>query len=359
MKSVYIHIPFCNSICSYCDFCKFLNDDKWANIYLEELEKEIKEFYENDRIKTIYIGGGTPSALSYKNLNKLFDIIKLFRTEIGCEFTFECNVNDICVELLSLLANNGVNRLSIGVESFDKTNLEFLNRKHTKEGIIEKIRLAKRYFKNINVDLIYALPCENMHTFKKDVSEILKLDITHISTYSLIIEEHTKIYNKGVKPIDEETDYKMYKYICKKLAKNGYVHYEVSNFAKEGYQSKHNLTYWCNNEYYGFGLGAHGYLNHMRYENTRNFTKYLKGEYRLNELVESTREEMENELILGLRKLKGVDISEFHKKFLVDIKNVFKLDEAIQKGYLILEDGFLRISEDKIYIMNEIINMIM
>ena len=359
MKSVYIHIPFCNSICSYCDFCKFLNDEKWASIYLDKLEEEVKEYYENERIKSIYVGGGTPSCLSINNLNKLFNIIRLFRTDMECEFTFECNVNDICVELLSTLVNNKVNRLSIGVESFDKNNLSFLNRKHTKESIIEKINLAKRYFENINVDLIYALPTENIHTLKKDVSEILKLNITHISTYSLIIEEHTKLYNDGVKPIDEETDYKMYKYICHKLAKNGYIHYEVSNFAKDGYESKHNLTYWCNKEYYGFGLGAHGYLNHMRYENTRNFTKYLNGEYRLNELVESTREEMENELILGLRKLEGVRIKDFNEKFHIDVFNAFKLEEAISKKYLIVEDGCLRISEDKIYIMNEILNMIM
>ncbi len=359
MRSVYIHIPFCKSICSYCDFCKFLYTDKFASLYLEMLEKEIKEYYENDKIRTIYIGGGTPSSLSINNLIKLFKIIQIFDTSSLEEFTVECNINDINEELLVLLKNNKVNRISIGVESFNPKNLEFLGRVHNKEDIFKKIKLTKKYFDNINIDLIYALPTENMSVLKSDINNILKLGINHISTYSLIIEEHTKIYNDKVKPIDEDLDAKMYKYICKKLKKKGFIHYEVSNFAKKGYESKHNLTYWDNLEYYGFGLGAHGYTNSMRYENTRNFNKYLKGEFRFNELLVSNREEVENELILGLRKLNGVNIEEFKKKFNKDIFKEFKLDEAIKKGYLINKDGQIYIKEDKIYIMNEIINMIM
>ena len=359
MRSVYIHIPFCNSICSYCDFCKFLHDDVWAYKYLEMLEKEIKEYYENDIVKSIYIGGGTPSSLSITNLTKLFKIIKLFKVTNDLEFTFECNINDINDELLNLLKENNVNRISIGVESFNKENLEFLNRNHNKEDIFNKIEKCKQYFDNINVDLIYALPVESFSTLKKDVKNLLKLNINHISTYSLIIEEHTILYNNKIKPIDEDMDYKMYKYICKKLKKKGYIHYEVSNFAKKGYESKHNLTYWNNQEYYGFGLSSHGYINSMRYENTRNFNKYLDGKFRFNELLVSNREEIENELILGLRKLEGIDIELFKKKFNKDIFKEFKLDEAIQKGYLINSNGQIYIKEDKIYIMNEIINMIM
>ena len=151
----------------------------------------------------------------------------------------------------------------------------------------------------------------------------------------------------------------MYKYICKKLKKKGYIHYEVSNFAKKGYESKHNLTYWNNQEYYGFGLSSHGYINSMRYENTRNFNKYLDGKFRFNELLVSNREEIENELILGLRKLEGIDIELFKKKFNKDIFKEFKLDEAIKKGYIINSNNHLYIKEDNIYIMNEIINMIM
>lgn len=360
MRSVYIHIPFCKSICTYCDFCKFLYDEKWANNYLECLEKEIKEYYENDIIKTIYIGGGTPSALSIENIERLFKIISILETTTNSEITFECNINDITEELLEVLKVNKVNRLSIGVESFNKKNLKFMGRKHTKKDIFEKIALAKsKGFNNINVDLIYALPEEKIYTLKSDLNNMIKLGVQHISTYSLIIEEHTLIYNQNIKPIEETIDFKMYKYICKKLKQKKYHHYEVSNFALNGYESKHNLTYWDNNEYYGFGLGAHGYINAMRYENTRNFNKYLKEEYRFNELLVSSQEEMENELILGLRKLDGISIIGFYNKFDKDIFEVFKFEEAMKKGYIIKKGDKLYIPEEKIYVMNEIINMIM
>ena len=360
MRSVYVHIPFCKSICSYCDFCKFLHNDKWVSVYLEALEKEIDKYYENDIVKTIYIGGGTPSCLGIEYINKLFRILKKIKLAGSYEMTFECNINDINDELLKCLSMNGVNRLSIGIESFDKKNLEFMNRHHSKKEVFEKIKLCRGYeFENINVDLIYALPTEKFLTLKKDLRNILKLGVEHVSTYSLIIEEHTMIYNQGIKPISEELDYKMYSYICKKLSKKGFHHYEVSNFAKFGYESTHNLTYWNNQEYYGFGLGSHGYINAMRYENTRNFGKYLKEEFRFNELLVSFQEEMENELILGLRKLDGINIREFENKFGKDIFKVFNIEEALKEKYLRLKGEMLYIPEDKIYVMNEIINMIM
>ena len=330
MRGVYIHIPFCKNICSYCDFCKFLYNEEWANTYLDFLNQEIQEYYEGDKVKSIYIGGGTPSSLSTSNLNKLFEIISHIRRIEDAEITFECNINDITEELLIILKGNNVNRLSIGVESFNKRNLKLMNRSHTKKEVFEKINLCKRLgFNNINVDLIYALPEESLFTLKSDLNTMLKLGITHVSTYSLIIEEHTMLYNNGTKSIDELLDYKMYKYICKKLKKRG------------------------------FGLGAHGYINEMRYENTRNFNKYLKGKYRLNELLVSTQEEMENEVILGLRKLDGISISEFNNRFKKDIFDVFKLDEAIKRKYLIMNGDKIYIPEDKIYVMNEIINMIL
>ena len=360
MRSVYIHIPFCNSICSYCDFCKFLNNDVWASNYLDYLKKEIEKYYEEDTVKTLYIGGGTPSCLSYNNLVKLFNIIKIFKLTSDCEFTYECNINDLSEEFLLFLKENGVNRLSIGVESFNKYKLKYLNRKHNKKDIFSKIALARKIgFDNINIDIMYALPIEDMSILKKDIKYALKLKVDHISTYSLIIEEHTLLHNKGVKPISEDLDFKMYKYICKTLKRHHYKHYEISNFAIEGHESKHNLTYWDNNEYYGFGLGAHGYINNMRYENTKNFNKYLKEEYRLNELLISTQEEMENELILGLRKLKGVSVSEFEERFGISMFKMFKIEDALDKKDLILDEGFIRINEDKLYISNEILNEIM
>ena len=360
MRSVYVHIPFCKSICSYCDFCKFLHKEEWANIYLDSLSKEIDEYYEGDTIKSIYIGGGTPSCLSINNINKLFSILKKIKLSNSYEMTFECNIDDINNDLLHTLSLYGVNRLSLGIESFNKKNLEFMNRNHNKKDIKEKIKQCRIYgFENINVDLIYALPSEKLFTLKRDLNNILKLGVEHISTYSLIIEEHTMLSYNKVKPIEEELDYAMYKYICNKLAKKGFHHYEVSNFSKTGYESVHNLTYWNNEEYYGFGLGAHGYINDIRYENTRNFNKYIKGEYRFDELMVSFQEEMENELILGLRKLDGISISNFNRKYNRDIFKVFKIEDALKKKYLRLKGDMLYIPENKIYVMNEIINMIM
>ena len=360
MRAVYIHIPFCNSICSYCDFCKFLNYENWTEPYLKALKEEINEYYEGDKVKTLYIGGGTPSALKEEYIDKLFNILKVFKLKENAEITFECNVNDITEEKLITLKKHNVNRLSVGVESFNKYNLKFLNRKHDKKQIIEKINLCKQYgFDNINVDLIYALPTEDMFILMKDISCLLKLDVEHISTYSLIIEENTALHNKKVKNIDEELDSKMYKYICKKLKKKNYIHYEVSNFAKEGKESKHNLTYWDNEEYYGFGCGAHGYINNMRYENTRSLSKYFDKQFRLEEFLVSIQEEMENEVILGLRKLKGISISKFKEKYDKDIREVFNINKAIELSYLEQKGDYLFIPEDKIYIMNEIINIIM
>ena len=359
MRSVYIHIPFCKSICSYCDFCKFLHEEVYASEYLNELSKEIDKFYDNDKIRTLYIGGGTPSVLSINNLKKLFEIIKKFDTSLLEEFTFEMNIDDITEEKLLLLKTNNVNRISIGVQSFNEINLKYLNRKHTKSEIIKNINLAKNYFTNINVDLMFALPIENFNTLKKDVKEILKLNVSHISTYSLIIEQNTVLSYNKVKPIEEDLDYKMYSYILKELKKNGYNHYEVSNFAKEGYQSKHNLNYWQNDEYYGFGLGAHGFISELRYENTRSFNTYLKGNYRFNELFLSKREDMENDIILGLRKLEGINIVNFFNKYKTNIQDEFNITPLLKNGLLKIKDNNIYIPEEKIYIMNSILNEIL
>lgn len=359
MRSVYIHIPFCKSICSYCDFCKFLHEEVYASEYLNELSKEIDKYYDNDKIRTLYIGGGTPSVLSLNNLKKLFEITKKFDTSLLEEFTFEMNIDDITEEKLLLLKTNNVNRISIGIQSFNEINLKYLNRKHTKNEIIKNINLAKNYFTNINVDLMFALPIETFSTLKKDVKEILKLDVPHISTYSLIIEQNTVLSHNKVKPIEEDLDYKMYSYILKELKKNNYNHYEVSNFAKEGYQSKHNLNYWQNNEYYGFGLGAHGFISELRYENTRSFNTYLKGNYRFNELVLSKREDMENEVILGLRKLEGINIVDFFNKYKINIQDEFNITPLLKNGLLKIKDNNIYIPEEKIYIMNTILNEIL
>ena len=356
-KSVYIHIPFCNKICSYCDFCKVYYNEKWVKKYLTCLKKEIQERYMDEEISTIYIGGGTPSSLTISELKSLFKVIKLFKVSNLEEFTFECNPSDINKELIELLKKNNVNRISIGIESFDKDNLSFMKRECDFDDIKEKINMIKEVgINNINVDLIYALPIEKTSTLKKDLKFIDKLGIEHVSTYSLMIEPNTILSYLNTKPIDEEIDAKMYKIICKHLKRKGFVHYEVSNFAKEGYESKHNLVYWNNEEYYGFGVGASGYIQGVRYDNTKSLKEYFNGDYIQSSGILSEEEKMEYEVILGLRKLKGINIRDFYDKYKMNIQskypNILKL---IRSKDLIYKNGYLFINPDRLYVMNEVL----
>lgn len=355
-KSVYIHIPFCRTICSYCDFCKFFYNKKWVNDYLDALEREIKSNYKNEIINTIYIGGGTPSCLSADELIHLFKIIDIFNLDDTYEYTFECNLNDMTRELLTFLYANKVNRLSIGIESFNSVNEKFLNRNSNYEDAKTKINLCKKIgFNNINVDLIYALPTENIKVLQEDLEKIISLDVMHISTYSLMIENNTVLHNKKIEPINEELDAKMYELICTSLKENGYEHYEVSNFAKPDYYSKHNLVYWNNEQYYGFGCGASGYLSNIRYDNTRNILDYINNKYMLSKELLNTKDVMDYEIILGLRKTKGINIQEFFNKYHVGILDSYQIEPLIKNKELILKDGYLYINPKRIYVMNEIL----
>lgn len=355
-RSVYIHVPFCRNICSYCDFCKLIYNGEFVNKYLNGLEKEINDFYFGEEASTIYIGGGTPSALTPSELDRFFNIISVIKKSKNCEFTFECNPEDIDDILLSKLSAVGVNRISMGVQSFDKNNLAFLNRKADFEDIKKKMSLIKYYgINNINLDLMYAMPGETIEVLKKDVKLFLKLKPEHISTYSLIIEDHTKIKNDKVDYISEELDAKMYEYICKKLKKKNYLHYEVSNFALNTYHSKHNLAYWNNEEYYGFGLGASGYINGFRYDNTKSINEYEKGNFRLNEALLSKQEIMEYHVMLGLRKMEGINLENFYDKFGINMQDVFPIKPLIREKELIYKDGYVFINPKKIYVMNEIL----
>lgn len=356
MKSVYIHIPFCKTICTYCDFCKFYYNEEWIDNYLKELKREIKLNYKGEIIDTIYIGGGTPSCLSIRELNELFDIIKLFNLSDNVEFTFECNIENITKEKLYLLYKCGVNRISIGVQTLNNKYLNFLNRNHTKEEVKNKINLTKNIgFKNINVDLIYAIPSQTLKELKQDLKYIIDLNVTHISCYSLIIEPNTKLYIDKIKKIDDDLDYEMYKEICEYLKDRGYNHYEVSNFSKEGYNSRHNLTYWNNDEYYGFGVGASGYINGYRYDNTRSLNNYLKGNYIANKEQLSIDIIIENEFILGLRKIKGINKKTFYKKYNIDIKSIEVVNKLLKEEKLLEDSDNIYINPLYIYISNEIL----
>lgn len=352
--SIYIHIPFCNSICTYCDFCKIFYDKKYINDYLNNLEQEIKVRYKSEIVNTIFIGGGTPSSLDDEELIRLMNIIEIFKLNDNYEFTVECNIESITENKLKIMKKYGVNRISIGVESFDNSIIKLLGRNHTKEDVYNKIGIVKRYFSNINIDLIYAA-YDDINILKSDIDCFLKLDIPHISTYSLIIEDNTMLKINGMKNIDEDIDYEMYKYIEDALEKNNYIHYEISNYAKNGYQSKHNLVYWNNEEYYGFGLSSTSYINNERITNTKNLRKYLNGEYLDTSVYEDKDIRMENEIMLGLRKLDGINLDRFKDKFNVSLEDIYNIDNLVRNGYLIRDNNCIKIDKKYMYISNEII----
>lgn len=352
--SIYIHIPFCNSICTYCDFCKIFYNKKYINDYLNNLEQEIKVRYKSEIVNTIFIGGGTPSSLDDEELIRLMNIIEIFKLNDNYEFTVECNIESITENKLKIMKKYGVNRISIGVESFDNSIIKLLGRNHTKKDVYNKMKIVKRYFSNINIDLIYAA-YDDINILKSDIDCFLKLDIPHISTYSLIIEDNTMLKINGMKNIDEDIDYEMYKYIEDALEKNDYIHYEISNYAKNGYQSKHNLVYWNNEEYYGFGLSSTSYINNKRITNTKNLRKYLNGEYLDTSVYEDKDIRMENEIMLGLRKFDGIDLDRFKEKFNVSLEDIYNIDNLVRNGYLIRDNNCIKIDKKYMYISNEII----
>ncbi|MBO5414474.1 MAG: radical SAM family heme chaperone HemW [Bacilli bacterium] len=354
MIGVYIHIPFCKTICSYCDFCKMFYNQKWSSSYLDSLEKEIDSLYQGEEVSTIYIGGGTPNCLSYNELERLFKIINKFKKNKNIEYTIECNVELLNRAQIKLFKEYGINRVSIGVQTFNPKFLKLLNRHHTKEDVFNKINMLKEEgITNINVDFIYALPGQTLEDLDSDIRLFKELNIPHISTYSLIIEKHTLLNNMNIKNIDEDLDFAMYNLICSRL--NLYKHYETSNFAKPGYESKHNLSYWENLNYYGFGLGASGYLKNIRYENTHSLTKYLNGNY-LEDKEELTKNEtIENEFILGLRKINGININKFYKKYNIDIMSIDVVNELLKEGKLVNDGMNIKLSKDYIYTANGIL----
>lgn len=357
VKSAYIHIPFCEKICSYCDFCKMFYNEELVNKYLDELSLEIKDSYNNEVLDTIYIGGGTPSSLNIKQLNKLFKILSNLKLNENYEYTIECNFDNITHEKLDLFKKNNINRISFGLESINENNLKVLDRTIDKDKVIDIIDYCKKIgINNINIDLIYAINNESLDDLLEDIKFIKSLDITHISTYSLILEEHTKLYIEGYKYIDEDLDRKMYDLICNELSE--YDHYEISNFAKnKKYRSIHNSTYWKNNEYYGFGLSSSGYEGNVRYEKTRSINRYLNHDYIKDDGIEylSTKDKVYYEVIMNLRTKEGIDLELFKERYNKPLDYYYNYKDLVKNKLLVEEDNHLFIPYNLWYTSNSVI----
>ena len=351
MLGVYIHIPFCNKICNYCDFCKILYDSDYVSKYLDKLEEEIKSRYKGELVKTIYIGGGTPSSLNNDELDRLLSIISIFNLDSEYEYTIECNIESIDINKINIFKSYGINRISFGVESFDKDICKILGRNNDEDMVFDNIYLTKKYFDNINIDLIYGVN-DNIEIVKSDIAKFLKLNIPHISCYSLILEEHTKLFIDKHDYIDQDKDREMYEYIKDTLRKNGYKHYEISNYARDGYESIHNKSYWLNGSYYGFGLGAVSYINNNRISNTKNMSKYLDGNYKDSCQYEDIQTRKENDLILGLRLIDGIDIDNYNNKYNDNLLDKDIINKLLNDGYIEVINNRLRCKDKYLYLEN-------
>lgn len=366
ITALYVHIPFCNKICTYCDFFKMVAKTKYKTEYVKHLVKEIYLKIDSfSNLKTIYIGGGTPSALPINILDYfLFHLTRNIDMTKIIEFTIEANPVDVTDEFVKILIKYNINRVSLGVQSFNNEKLAFLGREHSEDQAINAINLLRSGgVSNINVDIIYATPNDTFKIVKKDILLALKLKATHISTYSLILEEKTVLYHmylkKQFKEFDEDEEFNIYTKIRKLLKKHKFHHYETSNFALKNYESKHNRVYWSNNHYIGLGAGASYYIDNTRYTNTKNINEYYEGincgelrYFEVEELSESDR--MQEEIILGLRLLSGISLIDFKNKFNKDILDVYPfVNELISKKLLkITKNNHLIIPKNKLYLSN-------
>lgn len=325
---IYVHIPFCKRKCYYCDFVSYDNKYEKIDSYIETVKKEIEdtsnEFTKNHIVSTIYFGGGTPSFLESKYIKLLLENIRRnFNVSSNAEITLEVNPGTITEEKLKTYQMCGINRLSIGLQTTNDNLLKKIGRIHTYSEFLSTYNLARKLgFSNINVDLIFSLPDESLDDLKLDLEKIIELSPEHISTYSLIVENGTKIKELIEENVDgynlpsEDIERQMYWYIKNTLEEKGYRHYEISNFAKEGYESKHNLNCWNQKEYFGFGAAAHSFIDGIRFSNKKILSEYIFN-FKSRDIEEKmNREELAKEyMMLGLRKIDGVSISEFERKF--------------------------------------------
>lgn len=333
--SIYIHIPFCERKCSYCAFVSFCLSKSERERYINSLLDEIENFSTTKKVKSIYLGGGTPSLLSKDEIFAIFSKLReKFDIDETAEITIEVNPNSVDEEKLRAYKAVGINRISVGVQSLSNKTLKSIGRLHTKKEAIEKLKLIGKYFDNISADLILGLSGEKSVT--KYAKELIKLNVKHISSYMLEIHENTKLYfevqDKKYRPLDEKGVAKSYDKLVKFLKKRGFVQYEVSNFALAGYESKHNLNYWNYSEYVGFGVSAHSFLSHKRMANADTLQGYYKRERKEEKITKNM--EIEERIMLGLRCYLGVDISTL-KKLGYDIQKNESYRKFLKEGEIV------------------------
>lgn len=366
--SLYIHIPFCKQRCLYCDFPTFAGKEKLRGDYVDALIKEIKDKCSSYIIKTIFIGGGTPSYLEEKELEKLLKTIEKLNFSQNIEYSIECNPGTVNEEKLQIMKRYGVNRISFGLQSCDDNLLKTIGRIHTFEEFLENYNLARKVgFNNINIDLMYGLPNLTIGKWRESLEEICKLKPEHISAYSLIIEEGTafhSLYEKDKLELPSEDAERVMDKMTKEILKeNGYHQYEISNFALKGKECEHNKVYWSLDEYIGVGSASSSYIDGYRLVNTTNINDYIN-KINSNETViiekykNSIKDEMEEFVFMGLRMLSGISLSKFKRKFGVDIKSIYGaiIEKNIKNDLLKIEDDFMYLTYKGIELSNVVMS---
>ena len=369
---IYIHIPFCKRKCSYCDFISFSSKDSLIEGYVRALKKEIEEFdFSKYNVTTIYLGGGTPSYIKEEYIKEILNLLKekLVNNKVSwkyIEITIEVNPGTVTKEKLEIYKEVGVNRISIGLQSTNNSLLKQIGRIHKFEDFLDTYNLAKEVgFDNINVDLMIALPNQTIEDIKKSLGEIVSLSPNHISVYSLIVEEGTLIEKQieegKIKLPSDEEERRMYWYVKDFLELHGYKHYEISNFSKEGKESKHNLNCWNQEEYIGFGLAAHSYIDGIRFCNTSNLEGYIdnikNNSLCRNREVEERQKKEDKEkefMMLGVRKIEGVDISKFKEKYGENPIFLFRkeLDKLVSEGLIEVDLNNIRLTNKGLDLAN-------
>lgn len=357
-SSLYVHIPFCHHLCAYCDFPKVLYAKAWGFSYLEALEKELTWRKVPKRpLRTLYLGGGSPSALSLEELTALFRILSPYFDE-KTEVSFEANPEDLSEEKLLFLKEAGVSRLSIGIESSLPKYLLLMGRHHSFEDAKQALERAKRLgFRRLSADLIYGLPLEAPEEAREEAKNFLSLGLTHYSAYSLSVHPGTRFYNRGIKEMEEGACADLYEALLSAFREAGFERYEVSNFAKDGDYSRHNLVYWRDEPYFAVGLGASGYVGRVRYTNTRNLSSYLKGDFEAEREVLTPQSEKEDFFLTNLRLAKGFSLSRYKERFGEDFEKRYEKEIEPLKAHGLLEtkDGFARATDRGLLLLDQIL----
>ena len=376
---IYVHIPFCKHKCYYCDFISFADKNSLIDEYIKWLKYEIKEVGQGNRldyenklddlvfVKTIYIGGGTPSFIESKYITEILKTIKEnFVVDEDAEITMEMNPGTVNENKLKDYYNCGINRLSIGLQETNNALLKEIGRIHTYEDFKNTYSLVRNVgFKNINVDLMLGLPNQSILDLENSINKIINLNPEHISVYSLILEENTVLKNKVDQSIltlpEDEMERKMYYTVKNMLENNGYIHYEISNFAKKGFESKHNLDCWNQKEYMGFGAAAHSYTNNFRFSNIENIEEYInnfKNNKEEDNLIfhekQNRESKMKEYMMLGLRKIEGVNIQQFKNKFVENPIFIFRkeIEKLVNEELLEVDGNFIKLTKKGLDLAN-------